>query len=150
MPRFFRRLAEGVFDVADLHARTDELADFVTQARAAYHLEKPIAVGFSNGANVAASLLLRHPDLLAGAVLLRAMLPFDPAELPHLSGIPVLLVLGSADPMIPPESSKKLAQVLSAAGADLRTEILPAGHGLTPQDLALARAWLAARRGGGD
>ena len=89
MPRFFRRLAEGVFDLDDLKIRTAELAGFIADARKAYGLPAPIAVGFSNGANIAASLLLSQPDALAGAILFRAMLPFEPKPLPSLTGMPV-------------------------------------------------------------
>ena len=94
MPRFFRRLAEGVFDLADLKVRTAELTDFIAAARKAYGLDAPVAVGFSNGANIAASLLLTRPQALRGAVLLRAMLPFEPEPLPDLAGKPVLLLSG--------------------------------------------------------
>src|SRR5476651_1483209 len=113
MPRFFRRLAEGVFDLDDLKARTQELADFVGQARNIYGLAAPIAVGFSNGANIAASLLLTQPDVLAGAVLLRAMLPFEPQPIPDLSGKPVLLLSGSNDPMMPAAARDRLAAILT-------------------------------------
>ena len=142
MPRFFRRLAEGVFDLADLKARTLELADFIAAARTAYALAKPVAVGFSNGANIAASLLLTRPELLAGAVLLRAMLPFVPQTPPDLAGKPVLLLSGSNDPMIPAASSARLIEVLQAAGADLVYKALPTGHNLTQNDLNLAAQWL--------
>ena len=91
MPRFFRRVAEGVWDIDDLHRRTDELAAFVARAREIYKLGPLIAVGYSNGANIAWSSLLRRPDLLAGAVLMRAM-PFDPQPVPKLGGVPVLLL----------------------------------------------------------
>ena len=142
MPRFFRRLAEGVFDQADLKARTLELAEFIAGARKAYGLEAPIAVGFSNGANIAVSLLLARPDALAGAVLLRAMLPFEPQPLPDLADKPVLLLLGSDDQMIPAASSQRLVQSLQAAGADLVHKALPAGHNLTQNDLIIAAHWL--------
>ena len=142
MPRFFRRLAEGVFDQADLKARTLELAEFIAGARKAYGLEAPIAVGFSNGANIAVSLLLARLDALAGAVLLRAMLPFEPQPLPDLADKPVLLLLGSDDQMIPAASSQRLVQSLQAAGADLVHKALPAGHNLTQNDLIIAAHWL--------
>jgi len=142
MPRFFRRLAEGVFDLADLKARTLELADFIAAARTAYALAKPVAVGFSNGANIAASLLLTRPELLAGAVLLRAMLPFEPQAPPDLAGKPVLLLSGSNDQMIPAASSERLIEVLQAAGADLVYKALPTGHNLTQNDLIIAAHWL--------
>ena len=142
MARFFRRLAEGVFDLADLKARTLELADFIAAARTAYALAKPVAVGFSNGANIAASLLLTRPELLAGAVLLRAMLPFEPQAPPDLAGKPVLLLSGSNDQMIPAASSERLIKVLQAAGADLVYKALPTRHNLTQNDLIIAAHWL--------
>ena len=142
MPRFFRRLAEGVFDLADLKARTAELAQFIAAARRAYSLPAPVAVGFSNGANIAASLLLTQPNLLHGAILFRAMLPFEPEPLPDLAGKPVLLLSGSNDQMIPAASSKRLAEVLQAAGAELIHKTLPTGHGLTQNDLTIAAQWL--------
>lgn len=145
MPRFFRRLEEGVFDINDLKARTLELADFIGGARDAYGLEKPIAVGFSNGANIAASLLLMRPEALRGAVLMRAMMPFEPQTLPDLAGIPVLMLSGTTDPIVPPRSRDRLAQILNAAGADVTHEIVPAGHGLSPHDMAAATRWLAQR-----
>lgn len=142
MPRFFRRLAEGVFDLKDLKARTAELAGFIAAARKAYGLAAPVAVGFSNGANIAASLLLSQPDALAGAVLLRAMLPFEPQPQPDLTGKPVLLLSGSSDQMISAASSKRLVEVLQSAGAELVYKSLPTGHGLTQNDLTIAANWL--------
>lgn len=143
--RFFRRLAEGVFDLEDLAARTGELADFIERAGKTYGLAKPIAFGFSNGANIAASLLLTRPDVLAGAVLLRAMMPFEPTMLPDLSGIPVLMLSGAVDPLVEPENREKLADMFSAAGAEVTHEIVPAGHNLSPRDIVAAEAWLAHR-----
>jgi phospholipase/carboxylesterase len=142
MPRFFRRLAEGVFDLADLKVRTAELADFIAAARMAYGIDAPVAVGFSNGANISASLLLTRPEVLRGAVLLRAMLPFEPEPLPDLAGKPVLLLSGSNDTMISAAGRERLAAVLQAAGADLVYKVLPTGHNLTQNDLNLAAQWL--------
>lgn len=142
MPRFFRRLAEGVFDLEDLKVRTRELATFIADARKAYGLPAPVAVGYSNGANIAASLLLTQPDALAGAVLFRAMLPFEPAPPPNLAAKPVLLLSGSSDQMIPAASTQRLVEVLQTAGADLDYKTLPTGHGLTRNDLFLATQWL--------
>jgi len=147
MPRYFRRLAEGVFDIEDLTARTDELAAFVRQAQAGYGVGKLVAIGFSNGANIAWSLLFRHPDLLAGALLMRPVLPFDPPALPDLAGIPVLVLSGSDDPMVSPAQRDRLARVLTTAGADVTAEMIRAGHGLTPQDVARATAWMARLQG---
>jgi phospholipase/carboxylesterase len=142
MPRFFRRLAEGVFDLDDLKARTAELAAFVKQARASYSLDPVVALGFSNGANIAASLLLSQPDVLAGAILLRAMLPFEPETPPILNGKPVLMISGAADPFIPAASSERLAELLTECGAALTHHTLDAGHNLTQNDLAIAARWL--------
>jgi phospholipase/carboxylesterase len=139
--RFFRRLAEGVFDIADLKARTQALADFVRDAEAALGLAAPVALGFSNGANMAASLLFLRPEVLSGAILLRATLPFEPDALPDLSGKDILLLSGRTDPLTPAATSQRLAALLLEAGANVVHETLQAGHGLTQKDLMLARQW---------
>jgi phospholipase/carboxylesterase len=141
MPRFFRRFAEGKFDEADLRRRSADLADFILEASKAYGLSAPIAVGFSNGANMAAALLSNHPQVLAGAVLLRAMAPFADMPPADLSGRAVLLLTGSEDNMIPKNQSDRLAAWLSSSGADLKQETWPAGHGLTQQDVAAMTAF---------
>lgn len=143
MPRFFRRFAEGVFDVEDIKARSADLARFVADARAAYALDRPIAVGFSNGANIAAALLLLHPGVLAGAVLMRPMHPLDPPARPDLAGIPVLMLTGAADPIATPAEADKLASALVEAGVVLTRETVLASHGLTRDDVDFARGWLA-------
>jgi phospholipase/carboxylesterase len=145
MPRFFRRLAEGVFDLEDLALRTRELGEFVDRARGHYGIEKPVAVGFSNGANIAASLLLTRPAALAGAVLMRAMLPFVPRTLPALDRLPVLILAGAGDPLVPADNRDQLAKLLSDAGAAVTYEVVPAGHNLAPQDIAIAAPWLGER-----
>jgi phospholipase/carboxylesterase/glyoxalase family protein len=144
MPRFFRRLAEGVFDVEDLVARTHELADFVQRATAAYGLDprRISGLGFSNGANIGASLLLLHPGLLRGAALLRPMVPFEPDPLPDLTGTAALLAGGRDDPLIAPEDTGRLVDLLRRAGADVTLSWSPGGHGLLPHDLETTRAWL--------
>lgn len=148
MPRFFRRLAEGVFDLDDLVARTHELADFVAAASAAYHLTpgKLIALGFSNGANIAASTLLLRPAVIGAAALLRPMVPFEPDTLPDLTGVPVLIASGRTDSMVPPEQPDRLSALLTAAGADVTAHWSPGGHGLDPGDLEALRVWFAERR----
>jgi len=143
MPRFFRRVAEGEWDLEDLDARTDELAQFVAAARKAYHLPPPIALGFSNGANIAWSLMLREPALLGGAILMRAMLPFDPRPMPDLDRIPVLILAGVDDPLVPVDQASLLAALLGEAGADVTYEVVQGGHGLTGDDLSLAGSWLS-------
>jgi predicted esterase len=143
MPRFFRRLAEGVFDLDDLRKRTGELADFVDAADAAYGLggRRPIAVGFSNGANIAASTLLLRPGTLGGALLIRPMVPLVPEPLPELSGIPVQINAGQVDPLVPPPQSEALAKLLSDAGASVKLHWIAGGHALTREDLEAGREW---------
>lgn len=143
MPRFFRRLAEGVFDLEDLRFRAGELADFVEGARRAYHLGPlaPWAVGFSNGANIAAAVLLLRPGTLGGALLLRPMIPLVPDPLPDLAGIPVEIVAGRADPIVAPEQSEALAALLRGSGARVQLDWLPSGHGLSRADLEIGARW---------
>jgi phospholipase/carboxylesterase len=141
MPRFFRRLAEGVFDEEDVRFRANELADFVGEARSAYGLEAPVAVGFSNGANIAAAMLLLRPEALAGAALLRAMVPQSDAPQADLAGKRVLMISGAMDPIIPADNAKRLAASLSASGADVQHQMLPAGHNLSQTDLSLLVKW---------
>ena len=145
MPRFFRRLAEGVFDVEDLVARTHELADFVDRAAKEYDLdpERIVAVGYSNGANIAGSLLFLHPGVVTGAVLLRAMLPFEPDEPPDLTGTRVLISAGRMDQMTPAQSTERLEEVLRSSGADVELRWQPAGHELSQDDIADASRLLA-------
>ena len=143
MPRFFRRLAEGVFDEDDVRRRALELGAFVGAARQRYGIEAPIAVGYSNGANVAAALLLLEPEALAGAVLFRAMVPFQQPPAVRLQRKPVLMLSGLGDPIVPAANSARLASQLSDGGADVTQTRLPAGHQLSQADVALARDWLA-------
>jgi predicted esterase len=151
MPRFFRRLAEGVFDHEDLVARTHQLADFVRD-RAKEHgfdANRVIAVGFSNGANIAGSLLLLRPETLAGAILLRPMVPFVPESLPKLDGRRVLVAAGQSDPIVPARQSELLAEMLRRAGAEVTLHWSPGAHGLDGSDLTAASAWWQAGRGAG-
>jgi len=144
MPRFFRRLAEGVFDEEDLRRRAAELAEWIPVA-AAHHgvAGRPVvAVGFSYGANLAAALLLLHPGVLRGAGLLRALVPLVPATLPPLSATSVLLVSGTADPIVPLANARRLAGLFREAGAEVAHLELPGGHNLGMADVIEARAWL--------
>jgi phospholipase/carboxylesterase len=145
MPRFFRRLAEGVFDEDDLVTQTHALANFLDKARERYQLAAPVAVGFSNGANIAAALLLLRPETLAGAVLIRSMPPLaNPPQGADLTGKPILLLSGAADPIVPPGSAERLAKTLRGRGAEVTHQELAASHGLTQGDVLAARAFLAA------
>ena len=147
MPRFFRRLAEGVFDLDDLRRRTRELAEFIERASDHYAFSRQnlVAVGFSNGANIASSLLLLEPHVLRGAVLFRAMVPLVPDPMPSLPGSPVLLSNGQYDPLVAPEETERLAALLRSAGADVTVVWQPAGHELTHGDVVAARHWLRER-----
>jgi len=145
MPRFFRRFAEGVFDIEDLKFRTHELNDFVRAALEQHHVQKSqiVAVGYSNGANIAASLMLLHPHMLSGAVLFRAMVPIIPNPPPAIADVRVLICAGNQDQIIPSAEAERLAQLLRTCGATVSLELLNAGHGLTDGDLQIARTWLA-------
>jgi predicted esterase len=144
MPRFFRRLAEGVFDLEDLRQRTHDLADFVAAASAAYGFDPGhvIAVGYSNGANIAANVLLHHPGVLAGAVLFHAMVPSVPEELPDLRGVPVFIGAGQRDPLIPPPQTERLALLLQQSGAEVTLHWEPGGHAISRAEVSAAQEWL--------
>jgi predicted esterase len=144
MPRFFRRLAMGVFDQEDLAARTDELARFVRDAAAHYGVaaDQIVAAGFSNGANIAASLLLRHPGVLRGAILLSPMVPFEPSSPVDLKGTPVFIGAGRTDAMVPAENTERLAALLGESGAAVTVHWEHGGHAITPAEVGAARAWL--------
>ena len=141
MPRYFRRLAEGVFDQEDLRARALELAAWVD----ANADDPPLAVGFSNGANIAGAVLLLSPHTLNGALLIRPMVPLEPDPLPDLRAKRVLLLAGRADPMVPPGQPEQLAALLRRAGANVELSWQNAGHELGAGDVAEAKAWLERR-----
>jgi phospholipase/carboxylesterase len=144
MPRFFRRLAEGVFDEEDVIRRAHELADFVglAAARYAFDAKGVIAVGYSNGANIAAAILLLRPEVLSAAILFRAMVPLVPLALPNLAHLRVLLSSGEQDPIVPVENAERLATMLREAGANVTLRFEPAGHALALGDIKAAREWL--------
>lgn len=148
MPRFFRRLAEGVFDLEDLQQRTYELADFIPAAARAYDRDpqRMIAVGYSNGANIAASTLLLRPEVLSAAVLFHPMVPLVPKELPDLTSMPVFIGAGRLDTLIPPDQVERLALLLQGAGADITVHWELAGHTLNQSEVQAATAWLQEKR----
>jgi predicted esterase len=148
-PRFFRRIAEGVFDEEDLKLRTAELADFLRAAREEYAIADRtlVAVGFSNGANIAGSLLLREPEVLDGAILYRGMVPFVPDHPPALTGKPVYLGAGRADPIVHTTESERWAAMLRAGGADVTLHWSEMGHALSQEDVDASREWLRGRFG---
>jgi phospholipase/carboxylesterase len=148
MPRFFRRLAEGVFDLEDLKKRTNELAEFIKAAAKHYTFaaDRIVAVGYSNGANIAASLLLLRPETLRAAVLFRAMVPLVPEQLPDLSSVGVWIGAGAQDPIIPASEAQRLVELFRRAGADVTIRFANASHALTEGDIKTARRWLEERR----
>jgi predicted esterase len=144
MPRFFRRLAEGVFDIEDLKLRTHELADFIDAAAQEHQLnsQKIVAVGYSNGANIAASLLLLRPEVLHAAILLRPMVPLVPDTLPDLSHVAVNIAAGNHDPIVTVAATERLVTLLRNAGANVTVNFANAGHGLTNVEIEAATRWL--------
>lgn len=149
--RFFKRLAVGELDIPDLLAQTDDLAAFLTSSVEGYGLdpEKVIALGLSNGANIAVSLLFRHPGLLNAAALLRPMLPYEPDAGLDLSGTGVLIAAGGRDHYVPSSESVSLSKTLEASGAEVFMHLNPeAGHGLTEGDLVETSRWLLDRTSG--
>lgn len=144
MPRFFRRLEEGVFDLEDLKMRTDELADFVLKSSSIYDfdLKRVVAVGYSNGANIGASVLLRRPEVLAGAILFRAMVPFIPDVLPDLSKKFIILLEGMRDPIVSKQEAESLLKIFNKAHSNVTIKWQGSGHNLTQEDIDSAKRWL--------
>ena len=144
MPRFFRRLSEGVFDQEDLKIRTHELALFINSASDDYGLDvsKLSALGYSNGANIAGSLILTYPDLFNKAVLFHPMVPFIPESLPDLSDVRILITAGTNDPIVKSEESENLLNLFKNAGAHAEIAWYGSGHSLTRDELEKARNFL--------
>jgi phospholipase/carboxylesterase len=146
LPRFFGSLPGKEFDEKDVRVRAGELAQFIADARRTYRLMAPMAVGFSNGANIAAAILLLHPKCLAGAILIRAAAPLSVKRGGALSGKPVLVISGIDDPIAPCEKAARLVAMLAARDAEVRHEIIAASHGMAQQDILLAAAFFDAMR----
>jgi len=144
MPRFFRRLAEGVFDEEDVVRRAHELADFIPVAAAKYKFdpERVTAAGYSNGANIASAVLLLRPGAIRSAILLRAMVPITPSVTPDLTGTRALICAGTRDPIIPVENVERLATMLRQSGAEVTLRKAEAGHQLVFDEIAQAKNWL--------
>lgn len=147
-PRFFRRLAEGVFDPAEVRSRGEELAKFVRAAVASYDLDpaRVFALGYSNGGNIASTVMLLDPEVLRAVILLRPMLVFEPKEKVDLSRNAVLISAGRVDPIVPPASVEKLVALLEERGADVTLKWQLGGHNLVPSEIKEAADWLALRR----
>jgi predicted esterase len=144
MPRFFRRLAEGVFDEEDVIRRANELADFIPEAASEYEFDPQqlTAVGYSNGANIAAAVLLLRSDALHSAILFRAMVPLVPVNPPQLTGARVFICSGRSDPIIPLENAERLAAMLRQAGAHVTLRVESASHQMVFAEIAAAKKWL--------
>lgn len=142
--RFFKRLAEGVFDLDDLRTRTKDLVEFVAAAAGKYGFDatKVVGVGFSNGANIASSVLLTAPDVLSAAVLFRPMVPFVPDERVPLTGKRIFIGAGEDDPIVPRDHPYRLAELFQLCGADVKTVWQPGGHSLTRADVSEAYEWM--------
>ena len=145
MPRFFRRLAEGVFDLEDLARRTDELAEFIRESADTYKFDaaKLVAVGFSNGANIAASVILTHPGVIPRAILLSPMVPFEPKTAPALAGTSVFIGAGRHDPIVPVPQVERLAEILRDGGTTVEVHWQSGGHTITKDEMEAARTWLS-------
>ena len=143
-PRFFRRLAEGVFDIEDLKFRTNELADFVNDASKFYgfDLQRIIAVGYSNGANIASSILLLRPEIFSAAILFRAMVPLVPDIIPDLTNKHIFISSGLYDPIIPKQEAERLFGLFKKAGAKVSLNWQDSGHDLTMEEVQKAKEWL--------
>ncbi len=146
-PRFFRRLAEGVFDEKDVVRRADELADFIEAAGSRYNFRPAdvVAVGYSNGANIAGAMMLLGRAKFRCAILFRAMVPFVPKDLPSLGGHRTLVSEGEYDPIVPRTNAEQLASLLRKSGAEITLRFERAGHELTSSDLNAAKQWLVDR-----
>jgi phospholipase/carboxylesterase len=144
MARFFKRFAEGVFDVENLKAETLKLANFVLDSSQKYNFnaDRVWGMGFSNGANIAASLLLERPEILSGAILLRAMTPFEPENLPDLNGKPIYIASGQYDPIVPVNDVSRLADIFRDTGANVKHQFVAGDHGLVSHEIESLKSWL--------
>lgn len=149
MPRFFRRIADGVFDEEDLIARTKELHEFLDEAAEKYKFDRDniIAIGYSNGANIIGSLLFHYEGTLKGAILHHPMVPRRGIELPNLEGINVFIAAGKNDPMCPASESEELDELLGSAGAQTALHWEMNGHSLTQTEVEAAAKWYEANFG---
>jgi phospholipase/carboxylesterase len=147
-PRFFKRLAEGVFDPKEVRSRAEELARFIRAAVSKYGLnsERIFALGYSNGANVASTMMFLDPTLLRGAILFRPMLVFEPDQYPDLSAIGVFISAGRMDPIVPVKSVERLVELFEASHAEVTLKWQLAGHNLVPSEVREAAEWLALQR----
>ena len=147
-PRFFKRMAEGVFDPKEVRSRADELARFIRGAVVTYRLDpaRIYALGYSNGANIASTVMLVEPGIFRGSILLRPMLVYDPPEQNDLSDTAVFISAGRMDPIVPVESVEKLVKLFESAHSNVTVKWQLAGHSLVPSEVREASEWLALQR----
>lgn len=147
MPRFFKRLAEGVFDEEDLRYRTRELKNYMEEAAIKYGFERQnvVVIGYSNGANMAGSLLFHYEDVFAGAILLHPMVPLRKIPIPEMTNLPIFIGAGKNDPICPPEETKELERMLAMKNADVTVHWGNDGHQLTYAEIDAAAAWFRKR-----
>jgi phospholipase/carboxylesterase len=149
-PRFFRRLAEGVFDPAEVRSRGEELAGFIRAAIMKYSLDpgRIFAFGFSNGANIASTVMLLEPGLLQGGILFRPMVVFEPERAPDLTGSSVFISAGRTDPIVPTDNVERLIELFESCGCEVSLKWQLAGHNLIRSEVREAAEWLALQRSG--
>jgi len=140
--RFFRRLEKGKFDLEDLSIRIDQLEQFVVWARQYYRMERPVAVGFSNGANMIWATVLRYPKLFRGAILFRPMCAFQPLTKADLDGLPVLVIAGTSDGTVPPNRAEEVPNLLKSANGEVTFEWVDAAHEFCEADIEKSAQWL--------
>jgi predicted esterase len=147
-PRFFKRLAEGVFDPKEVRSRAEELARFIRAAVVTYRLDptRVFALGYSNGANIASTVMFVEPGVLQGAVLFRPMLVYEPSERNDLAGSVVFISAGRMDPIVPVPSVERLVELYELANAEVILKWQLAGHSLVPSEVREAAEWFALRR----
>ena len=145
MPRFFKRLAEGVFDIEDLKFRTRELAEFIQNCSLHYNfdLKRTIGIGFSNGANIASSVLLLYPQIFGSAILFRGMIPLVPKPLPDLSHKHILLSAGTNDPIVSRTETENLSKLFQESNAIVTLKWQSSSHNLVQEDILVARKWIS-------
>jgi len=141
-PRFFRRIARGEFDTEDLCARSAELAQFIRDACRTYGIGRPIAVGHSNGANIAWSVLFRQPNVLAGAILIRPFMAADPRPVENLRGLPILVLSGASDSIVPFSAVTELVELCRESGGKVSHHMVKGDHDIVPDDRLAISEWL--------
>ncbi|MGY5802704.1 alpha/beta hydrolase [Rhizobium hainanense] len=141
--RFFRRTGEGVYDMADLARATEKMAAYVSELAAEYSASQVLGLGFSNGANILANVLIEHGDLFDAAVLMHPLIPFQPKDNARLEGKRVLITAGEHDPIAPAPVTRSLADYFARQNAEVTLEWHPGGHDIRPNEIEAIRSFLA-------